>query len=477
MEGKGMTPKEVLSYADKHGAKMVDFKFLDFLGTWQHVSVPIARLTEKSFDEGFNFDGSSIRGWQPINASDMIMKPDPASAVMDPFMKTPTISLICNVHDAVTHEAYSRDPRNIALKAEAYLKSIGIADICYFGPEAEFFIFDNVAFDESANGSFYKIDSEEAWWNSGTTSSQRPNLGHRPNFKQGYFPVSPVDRLQDIRTEMCLALEKVGIEVETQHHEVATAGQCEIDMRFNELTKMGDQLMWFKYVVKNVALQNNKTATFMPKPIFGDNGSGMHCHQSLWKNGRNLFAGDDYGGLSQMALHYLGGILKHAPTLCAFTNPSVNSYKRLVPGYEAPVRLAYSARNRSAAIRIPVTSAEPKAKRLEVRFPDPTANPYLAFAVMLMAGLDGIQNKIHPGQPLDKDIYGLSPEELKDVPNTPHTLADSLKALEKDHDFLMRGGVFTQDVIDTWIEYKIENEVRPSMMRPTPFEFAMYFGA
>ena len=471
-----MTPKEVLSYADKHGAKMVDLKFLDMLGTWQHVTVPIARLSEKSFEEGFNFDGSSIRGWQPINASDMVMKPAAATATMDPFMATPTLSLICTIYDAVTHERYTRDPRNVAMKAEEYLKSTGLADIVYVGPEAEFFIFDNVAFEENSNGSFYKIDSDEAWWNSGTLRRDRPNLGHRPNFKQGYFPVSPVDRLQDIRTEMSLTMAQVGIEVETQHHEVATAGQCEIDMRFNSMVIMGDQLMWFKYIVKNVALRHNKTATFMPKPIFGDNGSGMHCHQSLWKGGRNLFAGDDYAGLSQMALWYIGGILKHAPAICAFTNPTTNSYKRLVPGYEAPVRLAYSGRNRSASIRIPITSGDAKARRIEVRFPDPSANPYLAFAALLMAGLDGVQNKINPGQPLDKDIYGLSPEELKSVPGTPHTLGHALDALQKDHEFLTRGGVFTKDLIDMWIDYKWENEVRPSMMRPTPFEFAMYFG-
>lgn len=468
-----MTAKEALALAEKHGVKMVDLKFCDFLGTWQHFSVPIRCLEESSFEEGFGFDGSSIRGWQAINASDMLVVPDPDTAFIDPFCEEPTISFICNVVDPITKEPYTRDPRYIAQKAEAYLKSTGIADTAYFGPEAEFFIFDDIRFDQNEHCGYYFVDSIEGRWNSGR--EENPNLGYKPRYKEGYFPVPPTDFFQNLRTLMVLKLEELGIEVECQHHEVATAGQAEIDMRFSPLLKMGDNLMKYKYVIKNIAIENGFTVTFMPKPVFNDNGSGMHTHQSLWKDGQPLFAGDRYGGLSEIALYYIGGILKHAPALCAFTNPTTNSYKRLVPGFEAPVNLAYSSRNRSAAVRIPMYSPSPKAKRIEVRFPDPTCNGYMAFAAMLMAGLDGIENKIDPGEPLDKDIYSLSPEELADVPSTPGSLEEALKALEEDHEFLLKGNVFTEDVIEKWIEWKMENEVNAIKLRPHPWEFSLYF--
>lgn len=468
-----MTPKEVLEFAKANNVKMVDLKFLDFPGLWQHFSVPISELDESSFEDGFGFDASSIRGWQPINASDMLVIPDPDTAVIDPFMEVPTISFICNIVDPITRERYTRDPRYIAQKAEEYLKFTGIADTAYFGPEAEFFIFDDIRYDSAPNYGYYFIDSDEGIWNSGR--EENPNLGYKIRHKEGYFPVPPSDTLQNIRTEMALVMEQVGIRVECQHHEVATAGQAEIDMRFAPLVKMGDQLMWFKYIIKNVARKYGKTVTFMPKPLYGDNGSGMHTHISLWKDGKPLFAGDKYAGLSETALYAIGGILKHAPALCAFTNPTTNSYKRLVPGYEAPVNLAYSSRNRSAAIRIPMYSASPKSKRLEFRTPDPSCNGYLAFSAILMAILDGIENRIDPGEPLDKDIYALSPEELKNVPSTPGSLDEALAALEKDHEFLMKGGVFTQDVIEMWISYKREREVDPVRLRPHPYEFHLYF--
>jgi glutamine synthetase len=468
-----MSPKEVLKLVKEKNAKMVDFKFLDFIGIWQHFSVPVQELSEDLFEEGLGFDGSSIRGWQPIHASDMLVIPDPTTAIMDPFSETPTMSLICNIVDPITKESYSRDPRNIAQKAEAYLKSTGIGDVAYFGPEPEFFIFDDIRFSQSADHGFYFIDSVEGIWNSGR--DEMPNLGYKPRHKEGYFPVPPTDSQEDIRSEMCMVLEQVGIHVERQHHEVATAGQAEIDMRFDSLVKMGDKLMWFKYIIKNVAKRWKKTVTFMPKPIFGDNGSGMHVHQSIWKGGKPLFAGSEYGGMSQLAMYYIGGILKHARALNAFCNPGTNSYRRLVPGYEAPINLAYSSRNRSASIRIPMYSPSPKSKRIEVRFPDPSANGYLAFAAMLMAGLDGIQNKIDPGQPLDKDIYGLSPEELAKVPSACGSLEDALDALKNDHEFLLKGDVFTQDVIDTWIEYKKKAEVDPVKLRPVPHEFYLYY--
>jgi glutamine synthetase len=468
-----MTPKEVVKFAREQGARMVDLKFMDFPGMWQHFTVPILRLEEVSFEDGFGFDGSSIRGWQAIHVSDMLVIPDPTTAVMDPFTATPTLSLICNIVDPITKEKYTRDPRNITQKVEAYLKSTGIADTAYFGPEAEFFIFDDIRYDQRENCGYYYINSVEGQWNTG--AEENPNLGYKARFKEGYFPVPPTDSMADIRSEMVLTMEKVGIQVEAQHHEVATAGQAEIDMRFSTLTKSADNLMWYKYILKNVARKHGKTVTLMPKPIFGDNGSGMHTHQSLWKSGQPLFAGNGYAGLSDMALWYMGGILKHAAALCALVAPTTNSYKRLVPGYEAPVNLAYSSRNRSAGIRIPMYSPSPKTKRIEVRFPDCSCNGYLAFAAMLMAGLDGIQNKIDPGSPLDKDIYELGPEELKDVPSVPGSLDAALTALENDHEFLLRGDVFTQDAIDVWIDYKRKREVDPMRLRPHPYEFVLYY--
>jgi glutamine synthetase len=469
-----MTPSEVVKYAEKNHARIIDCKFCDFLGTWQHISYPIWRLTEEAFEDGFGFDGSSIRGFQAINASDMLLIPDPATAVMDPFLDVPTISLLCNIVDPITRQEYSRDPRQIAIKAEKYLKSTGIADTAYFGPEAEFFVFDGIRFDAQVNTAFYEIESKEGRWNSGR---QEPggNLGYKPPYKGGYFPVSPIDTFTDMRSQMVLTMEKVGITVETHHHEVATAGQAEIDMRFETLVKMADQLMWYKHIIKNVALKNGKTATFMPKPLFGDNGSGMHCHQSLWKGGKPLFAGDGYAGLSDTALFYIGGILKHAKSICALTNPGTNSYRRLTPGFEAPVNLAYSARNRSAAVRIPMYSSSPKAKRIEFRTPDPSCNPYLAFAAMMLAGLDGIEKKMHPGEPLDKDIYAMSPEELREVPHVPGSLDEALDALRKDHDWLLKGDVFTPDVIDTWLDYKQSKEIDAVRLRPHPMEYALYY--
>ena len=465
---------KALKVAEENRAKMVDFKFVDFMGVWQHFTVPMKELDEDAFDSGFGFDGSSMRGWQPIHASDMLILPDPTTAVMDPFMAEPTISLICNIVDPITKEPYSRDPRHIAQKAEAYLRSTGLADVAYFGPEAEFFIFDHISFDQTSNQGFYRIDSVEGRWNSGAEEGGK-NLGYKPRFKEGYFPVSPTDSQHDLRTEMVMEMEKVGIHVECQHHEVATAGQAEIDMRFAPLVESGDKLLWFKYVVKNVARRNGKTVTFMPKPIFEDNGSGMHVHVSLWKGDKPLFAGDRYGGLSEMALFFIGGLLRHARALCAFTNPTTNSYRRLVPGFEAPINLAYSSRNRSAAVRIPMYSASPKSKRVEYRIPDPSCNGYLTFAALLMAGLDGVQNRIDPGQALDKNIYKLSPEEMKDVRQAPASLDAALEALREDHSFLLRGDVFTQDVIDTWIASKMKDEVSPMRLRPVPYEFSLYY--
>ncbi|MDJ0984904.1 MAG: type I glutamate--ammonia ligase [Desulfobacterales bacterium] len=468
-----MTPKEVLDMAKENGAKVVDLRFMDFPGLWQHFTVPISELEESSFDDGYGFDGSSIRGWQPIHASDMLVVPDPATAKMDPFYEAPTLVLICNIVDPVTREAYTRDPRNIAQKADAYLKSSGIGDVAYFGPEAEFFIFDDIRFESTRYAAFYEIDSVEGNWNTGR--DEGPNLGYKPRHKEGYFPVPPMDKFQDLRTEMLLTLENLGIEVEAQHHEVATAGQAEIDMRFKPLMQMSDQLMWFKYVLKNVAYRHNHTVTFMPKPLFEDNGTGMHTHISIWKDNQPLFAGDKYAGISQEALYGIGGILKHCRALTAFTNPTTNSYKRLVPGFEAPVNLAYSSRNRSAAVRIPMYSESPKAKRIEFRTPDPSCNGYLAFSAMLMAVIDGIQNKIDPGDPLDKDIYNLPPEELAEIPSAPGSLEEAIDALKADQEFLLKGDVFTQDAIDMWIEYKTENEINDVKLRPHPHEFFLYY--
>ncbi len=468
-----MTPKDVLDLIKEKDIKVVDLRFLDFPGVWQHFTVPVSELDEGAFENGFGFDGSSIRGWQPINASDMLVVPDASTAQIDPFFQEPTLVLIGNIVDPVTKEPYTRDPRNVAQKAEAYLKGTGVGDIAYFGPEAEFFIFDDVRYDNASNGCFYEVDSIEGIWNSGR--DECPNLGYKPRHKEGYFPVPPTDKFQDMRTEMLLTLQELGIDTECQHHEVATAGQAEIDMRFKPLLQMGDQLMWFKYVLKNVAYKYGKTVTFMPKPLYGDNGTGMHTHISIWKDGEPVFAGDKYAGLSETALYAIGGILKHCRALCAFTNPSTNSYKRLVPGFEAPVNLAYSSRNRSAAVRIPMYSASPKAKRIEFRTPDPSCNGYLAFSAMLMAVLDGIENKIDPGEPLDKNIYDLPPEELENIPSAPGSLEEALNALKEDHEFLLKGDVFTQDVIDMWIDYKMENEVNAVKLRPHPYEFYLYY--
>lgn len=470
-----MTPKDVIKMAQENGAEMLDLKFTDFPGMWQHFSVPIEFLDEELFEDGHGFDGSSIRGWQAINESDMLVIPDPDTAFMDPFTAHSTISMICEIHDPITRERYSRNPRNIAHKAEAYMQSTGLADTAYVGPEAEFFIFDDIRYDQTPNSGYYYIDSIEGRWNTGR--DEGPNLGYKPSFKGGYFPVPPTDKLNDIRTEMVLQMIKSGLPVETQHHEVATAGQAEIDLRFSPLLRMSDMMMMYKYIVKNVAARHNKTVTFMPKPLFGDNGSGMHTHMSLWKDGKPLFAGDRYAGLSEMALHFIGGLLKHAPAILAISNPTTNSYKRLVSGYEAPVNLAYSQRNRSASCRIPMYSPSPKAKRVEFRCPDPSCNPYLAFSAILMAGLDGVQNKIDPGEPLDKDLYDLPAEEAAVIPKTPADLSAALDALEADHEFLLKGDVFTQDVIDTWISYKRKNEVDALRSRPHPYEFALYYDA
>jgi glutamine synthetase len=453
---------------------MVDIKFVDPFGTWQHFSCPIEELTEEVFTEGFGFDGSSIRGWKSIEASDMLAMPDPATAFIDPFCAEPTLSLTCTIAETGTREPYSRDPRGIAQKAERYLLSTGIADQAFFGPEAEFFIFDNVQYDAKSNGAFYSVESEEAIWNTGR--EEMPNLGYKIRHKEGYFPVPPADTLQDLRTEMVLTMVKLGVPVEKQHHEVATAGQAEIDYRFDTLVRAADAMMVYKYVVRNVARKHGKTATFMPKPLFGDNGSGMHTHQSLWKKGKPLFAGNEYGGLSQLALYYIGGLLKHARALCAFCSPTTNSYKRLVPGYEAPVNLAYSARNRSAAIRIPTYSENPKARRIEYRPPDPSANPYLCFAAMLMAGLDGIQNKIDPGEPMDKNLYELPPEELARVPQICGSLEEAIRELEADHEFLLKGDVFTRDFLEMWISVK-RKEADALRLRPHPYEFMLYYDA
>jgi glutamine synthetase len=470
-----MNANEIIEKITREEIEVVDLKFGDFPGTWQHFSVPVSQIVPEVFTEGLGFDGSSIRGWQAIHASDMLVVPDPDTAVMDPFSASPTLSMICNIADPVTGENYSRDPRYIAQKAENHLRATGIGDVAYIGPEAEFFILDGVRYDQNAHEAYYHVESQEGIWNSGRGDG--PNLGHKPRHKEGYFPVPPTDSLQEIRNEMMREMERAGILVEKHHHEVATAGQAEIDLRYDSLTRMADKMMLYKYITKNVALRHGKTVTFMPKPLFGDNGSGMHTHQSLWKEGKPLFAGDRYAGVSEQCLYYIGGILRHAPALCAFVAPTTNSYKRLVPGFEAPVNLAYSSRNRSAGVRIPVYSASPAAKRIEVRFPDPSCNPYLAFAAMLMAGLDGIQNAIDPGEPLDKNLYELPPEELAGVPSCPASLEAALCALEEDHDFLRAGDVFTEDVIATWIDYKRTRECDPLRLRPHPYEFALYFDA
>lgn len=468
------TPQEVLKMIQENNIQIVDLKFIDMPGIWQHCSFYQDQIDENSFIEGVAFDGSSIRGWKAINESDMAMVPDPKTAWIDPFYKEPTLSMICSIKEPRTGEWYSRDPRTIAQKALDYLASTGIGDTAFFGPEAEFFIFDDVRFDQKENQGYYYVDSVEGRWNSGRVE-EGGNLGYKPRYKEGYFPVAPTDTQQDIRTEMLLTMAKCGVPIEKHHHEVATGGQNELGIRFSTLVEAADSLIIYKYVIKNVAKKYGKTVTFMPKPLFNDNGSGMHTHLSIWKAGQPLFWGDKYANLSQMGLYAIGGILKHAPALLALTNPTTNSYKRLVPGFEAPVNLAYSQGNRSASVRIPLSGSNPKAKRFEFRCPDATCNPYLAFAAMLCAAIDGIQKQIEPGEPLDVDIYDLSPEELSKIPSTPGSLEAALEALENDHDFLTDTGVFTKDFIDNWIEYKLDNEVNPMRLRPHPYEFALYY--
>jgi glutamine synthetase len=465
-------PKAVLEFVKEHNVQILDLRFTDLPGLWHHVSYPIHQLSESSFEEGFGMDGSSIRGWAAIHESDMLLIPDPSRYILDPFTEVPTLVMVCDVIDPVTKQRYDRDPRYIAKKAEMYLASTGLADTAYFGAEAEFFIFDNVRFDQNEHEGFYFIDAEEGRWNSGRVEN---NLGYRPRYKEGYFPVPPTDHYQDLRTEMVMTMENCGLVVECHHHEVATGGQTEIDLKFDSLIKSADSMMLYKYIAKNVANQYGKTVTFMPKPLFQDNGSGMHTHQSLWMGGKPLFAGDGYAGLSQMALWYIGGLIKHGPALSAIIAPTTNSYKRLVPGFEAPVNLAYSRRNRSAACRIPMYSASPKAKRVEFRPPDPSCNPYLAFSAMLMAGLDGIENKIDPGQPLDKDIYDLGPEELAKVPSMPGSLESAMDCLARDYQFLLKGDVFTEEMLNTYIDYKREKEVNAMRLRPHPYEFQLYY--
>lgn len=467
------TPKEFFAFAEKEGAEMVDLKFADLLGTWQHCSFPIETWDESTFEDGVGFDGSSIRGWQGIHVSDMLALPDPASTVLDPFFAEPTVSVIADIVDPVTKDDYTRDPRHVARKATEYLAGTGVADTCYIGPEPEFFIFDEVRYEQNQHRGFYEIDSVEGAWN--TARFEEPNLGYKPSYKGGYFPVSPTDTYHDLRGHMVSTLRRLGIRVEAHHHEVGTAGQSEIDMQYAPLLQMADHFMWYKYVIKNVAKRHGKTVTFMPKPIFEDNGSGMHTHMSLWKGGEPLFGGSDYADLSSLALHAVGGLLRHAPSVLAFAAPTSNSYRRLVPGFEAPVNLVMSARNRSAAVRIPMYNASPKAKRLEFRCPDPSCNGYLTFSAMLMAVLDGIENEIDPGEPLDRDIYEMTPDELARYAHTPPSLEAALNALEQDHAFLTRDDVFTDDLIETWITYKRENEVEPLRLRPHPYEFNLYY--
>lgn len=471
-----MNVKNVLHFAADQEAKFVSVRFTDLVGAWHHLTFPISQLNEDSFEDGFGFDASSLRGWAHIHESDMLLIPDPSRFWIDPFTEDKTLCLIANVVEPITKDGYQFDPRSVAVRAESFLKFTGIADTINIGPEAEFFVFDQVNYHNEQNSAGFSFGSEEGHWNSGRRGTEEyPNLGYHIRSKEGYVPVAPMDSLIDLRNSISLTLGEVGIDVECHHHEVATAGQCEIDFRFSNLLHTADNLMLFKYVVKNTALAYGKTATFMPKPMYGDNGSGMHCHQSLWKDGEPLFAGDQYAGLSEMAKFYIGGLLKHAAALVAFAAPTTNSYKRLVPGFEAPVNLAYSARNRSAAVRIPMFSPSPKAKRLEFRPPDPSCNPYITFAALLMAGLDGVQNRIDPGDPLDKDIYDLPPEELANVPSLPGSLDEALDALENDHEFLLKGDVFSTAMIEKWIAYKREKEITPLRLRPHPLEFSMYY--
>jgi len=468
-----MDGHELIKTIREKKVRVVDLRFMDFLGLWQHFSVPAEKITAESLQEGFGIDGSSVRGWQAINESDMVIILDPATAVMDPFGELPTMIVNCMIVDPVTRENYARDPRFTALKAERYLQTSGVGDTAYFGPEAEFFVFDDVRYDSTPNSCYYFVDSVEGHWNTGRLES--PNLGYKIRSREGYFPVPPADSLQGLRNEMMATMQQCGLDVECHHHEVASGGQAEIDLKYDTLVRMADKLLLYKYVVKNVARRHGKTATFMPKPIFGDNGSGMHVHFSIWKGGEPLFSGDRYGGLSEVALWAVGGLLRHGKALVAITSPTSNSYRRLVPGYEAPVNLAYSSRNRSVAIRIPMISTSPAARRIEFRCPDPSCNPYFAFSAMLMAAIDGIKNRMNPGEALDKNIYELPPRELARIPSTPGSLEQALEELERDHEFLLQGDVFTQDVIDTWIKWKRENEVMPVKLRPHPYEFELYF--
>lgn len=468
------TPDDILKLIQDQEIKIIDLKFIDMPGIWQHCSFYYDQIDANSFVEGVPFDGSSIRGWKAINESDMAMVPDPNTAWIEPFYKEKTLSLICSIKEPRTGEWYNRDPRVIAQKALDYLNTTGIGDTAYFGPEAEFFVFDDVRFDQKENQGFYYVDSVEGRWNSGR-EEPGGNLGYKPRYKEGYFPVAPTDTIQDMRTEMLLTMAECGVPIEKHHHEVATGGQNELGIKFATLVQAADYLMTYKYVIKNVARKYGKTVTFMPKPLFNDNGSGMHTHLSIWKAGQPLFWGDGYANLSPMALHAIGGVLKHAPALLGLTNPTTNSYKRLVPGFEAPVNLAYSQGNRSASVRIPLSGGNPKAKRFEFRCPDATCNPYLAFAAILCAAIDGIKNEIDPGESLDVDIYDLSPEELSKIPSTPGSLDAALEALENDHEFLTSTGVFTTDFIENWIEYKLDNEVNPMRLRPHPYEFALYY--
>jgi len=469
-----MTPKQVVEFARDKGVKIADLRFIDLPGIWQHFSITTGELTEDIFEEGLGFDGSSIRGFQKIQESDMLLIPDPNAVFLDPFTEVPTLNMICNVKDPITGQPYSRDPRYVAQKAEKYLETTGIGDTIFFGPEPEFFIFDDIRFDQSTNYGFYYIDSKAGAWNSG--KEEGPNLGYKPRYKEGYFPVPPMDHFQDIRSEIVLTLESIGVQIEVHHHEVATAGQAEIDMRFDKLTRMADKLQMYKYVVKNVARRRGKTATFMPKPLFMDNGSGMHCHQSIWKKEKNLFyESGGYAGISQTCKYYIGGLIKHAASILAFAAPTTNSYRRLVPGYEAPINLIYSQRNRSACVRIPMYSKSEKAKRIEFRCPDNSCNAYLAFSAMLLAGLDGVQNKIMPPDPIDKDLYDLEPHEKEKIQSTPGSLEEVLTALENDYAYLLKGDVFTKDLIENWLEYKRLKEVDAIRLRPHPYEFALYF--
>jgi glutamine synthetase len=468
-----MTPKEAVAFANENGAHVVDIRFTDLMGTWQHFSMPIAHFTEDKFEDGFAFDGSSIRGFQAINESDMLLLPDADTIFMDPFMQHSTAAIICDIADPMTGQPYPKDPRFTAQKAEQYLRTTGLGDTAFFGPEAEFFVFDRLEFENGPHGAFYKVDSDEAFWASG-----REGNSYTIRQKGGYFPLPPVDKLQDLRTEMTLNMQAIGIDVEMHHHEVASAGQCEIDMKFDTLVSMADKLMKYKYAVKATAYENGMIATFMPKPVFGDNGSGMHIHQSIWKNGETqMYDETGYAGLSDLSRWYIGGLLKHAAALLAFCAPTTNSYRRLVPGYEAPINLMYSARNRSACVRIPMISKSPKAKRIEFRAPDPTANPYLAFSACLMAGIDGIQNRIEPPKPLDKDLYELPPLERAGIETTPGSLRATLTALTSDHEFLMKGDVFTQELIESYVEYKLLNECDAVDLRPHPLEFQLYADA